>query len=209
MRTPHNLIEGYVYEKLTGQKIFGTKSNPIKDFAKLTPHQLMIRIAKAMVGIHEEGGNNSGKLVTSIQRTVGIAEREAWCMSTVQTIVALTEKWKGMICNLPISEHCQTVFNKANELGLVVHNPIVADICIWQKFSNGKALPNGHTGIVVVDGDTVITTIEGNTGNQSGVQSDGDGIYKKNRDTKGYGNMHMRGFIRVSFSQNPNIKDDE
>ena len=196
-RKVDKLIEGYVYNKLTNKRLFNTDADPKKEFAKLTPTQLCIKVAEAMIGIHEEGGNNSGKLVASIQKTLGGADREAWCMSTMQTVVAIVEKWKELKCSFPESEHCQTVFINASERGLAVANPSVGDICIWKK----KGTSNGHTGIIVVDGDSTITTIEGNTGSSNGVERDGDGVYKKNRDIRGYGNMEMRGFLRLTFSE--------
>jgi len=197
-RKLNSVIENYVYGKLTGGKRITVGGNdPYKDFEKMSPQQLLLKVAEAMVGIQEEGGNNAGKLVASIQKTIGTAEREPWCMSTVQTAVAIVEKWKRVKCNLPVSEHCQTVYNEASKKGYAVTDPRVCDVCIWIK----KGTSNGHTGIIVVDGDSTLTTVEGNTGPSSGVDRDGDGVFKKNRDIKGYGNMQMRGFIRLTFQE--------
>lgn len=195
-----SVIKGYILEKLTGKKFGSTlKKEDVEKLAELDAYVLLGKIANAMVGISEVGGNNKGKLVESIQKTVGTASREAWCMSTIQTMVGLVEDLKGVICDLPVSEHCQTVFNTANAHGNTVNKPDLYDICIWQKHQNNKPTSNGHTGLVIVDGDEYITTIEGNTGPSQGVEADGDGVFKKHRSIRGYGNMIMRGFVRIKF----------
>jgi hypothetical protein len=46
----------------------------------------------------------------------------------------------------------------------------------------------------VIDAEQ-FTTIEGNTGNGSGVVREGDGVYKRTRSINGAGTMVVMGFI--------------
>ena len=71
-------------------------------------------------------------------------------------------------------------------------------LIVWRKFKNNQPTPSGHVGIVVevLDGGKV-RTIEGNTGAGVGVKRDGDGVFAKERSVTGFGDMRVRGFLRV------------
>ena len=200
-RQVDSVIENYVSEKLFG-KVLSLGEIKSKLHGQ-NPAIVAQRVALALEGIHEEGGENNGTLVRSIQETVGTAEREAWCMSTQQTIEGIVEKWCEVESSFPVSEHCVTVFQEAKKKGQVVSNPQVNDVIIWQKYSAGVPTSQGHTGRVVVDGDSQVQTIEGNTSASTtqGVTREGDCVAKKMRDIKGYGNMHVLGFVRIAYKE--------
>lgn len=195
-RQVNSVIENYVCEKLFG-KILTLGEIQSKLHGQL-PEDVAQQISKSLVGIKEKGGNNCGPLVQAIQDTVGAVEREPWCMSTQQTVEGLVEKWCRVRSSLPVTEHCQTAFVEALKNGYTVTNPKVNDLIIWQKFSAGQPTQQGHVGRIIVDGDDIVTTVEGNT--DDGGSRDGDGIYIKNRNLKGYGTSHVRGFIRIKYT---------
>lgn len=164
--------------------------------AKYTnPNVLHIMAIKSLVGIREEGGNNSGELVQSIQTTIGRAQREAWCMSLQQTAIAYVEKKTGKKCTVPVSEHCLTTLRESAKINLVITDPVVGDLMIYRHGNSDR----GHVACIVEDGDEFVRTVEGNTGPDRGVTRDGDGVYHKLRSLKGSGDMSVAGFIRVNF----------
>lgn len=181
------LIENHIDKKIANQLIV-----PAKD---TNPNTLHVMALKALVGIAEHGGNNSGTLVESIQMTIGRAAREPWCMSAQQTAVAYVEKKTGLRCTLPVSEHCMTTLREAKKLGIVVDNPIVGDLMIWQHGDSDR----GHVAGIIEDGDEFVRTAEGNTGPDQKVNREGDGFYTKLRSLKGSGDMKVVGFIRLEF----------
>ena len=79
-------------------------------------------------------------------------------------------------------------------------------IVVWGKGSTFY----GHTGFVILYNITtgIITTIEFNTsGNSTGSQSNGDGVYIKKRKIQPYSYFKIIGFSRVKFAEavNQNI----
>ncbi len=189
-RKVDSAIEIYVCEKLFGK--FLAPEDLKEEIKNISPAQLAVKIANAMVGIHESEENNCGVLVESIQRTVGNAEKEAWCMSLQQTIEALVEKWKGVKSTLPVGENCLAVYGQAKK---IVSEPKLNDVAIW-RFAKTTS---GHTGRVVVEGDSTFSSLEGNTGDGTGINREGDGVYIKHRDSKGSNKMSLIGFIRVEY----------
>lgn len=189
-RNVDTAIEVYVCEKIFGK--FLAPEDIRENIKNISPAQLAVKVANAMVGIHEDTENNCGVLVESIQRTVGKAEKEAWCMSLQQTIEAIVEKWKGVKSSLPVGEHCLTVYGLSKK---IVSEPKLNDIAIWRKAKTTE----GHTGRVVVEGDSTFTSLEGNTGDGTGINREGDGVYLKHRDVKGSGKLALIGFIRVEY----------
>lgn len=171
----------------------------IEKFDKtILPNALLVRALRAMVGIHEEGGNNRGKLVSAIQDTVGGPDAWAWCMSLQQTAVAYVEKKLGLVCDLAESEHCLTVLAAAKKSKKNVNEPSAGDLIIWQHGNTSS----GHVGCIISVGDQ-LRCIEGNTAGRderTGVVSrDGDGVYETVRSRKGSGSMKVAGFVRLSF----------
>lgn len=194
-RQVDSVIEKYICEKLFGKNLSLPEIQ--SNLHGQSPASVALRIARALEGVQEQGGNNKGMYVVSIQETVGGHSAEAWCMSLQQTIEGLVEKWCGVRSSLPVGEHCLTVYGEAAKAKQVVTNPQINDVAIWRH----QTTTNGHTGRVIVDGDSTIETIEGNTGPDSGVNRDGDGVYRKHRDIKGTVSMHMMGFIRITYTK--------
>lgn len=152
----------------------------------------LIITAEALVGIHEEGGNNKGSIVELLQETIGKAEREPWCMSTMQSVIAYVEQVKGAVSSLIATEHCMTLYNASVKRSLSV--PSKGSLILW----NYLGTSNGHVGIVhSLYSKTVVWTIEGNTGAGDGVVREGDGIYKKKRSVLSSDKMIVKGFIKV------------
>jgi len=150
---------------------------------------MFMKAMEAMIGIKEEGGNNSGPDVEAIQETIGGHSKEAWCMGTVQTAVAFVEVVTGFSSKFPVTEHCLTALEKSV---IKLMNPKLGTVCIWQHGST----TNGHTGVVTcVLGPNEFETIEGNTGTGQGINRDGDGVYKRTRSLHSAGDMHIRAFL--------------
>ena len=156
---------------------------------------LMLQAALACEGIREEGGNNKGPMVQLIQKTIGSANREAWCMSFVQTMIAYAEVKTGVKSPLMASEHCMTTWNKTPKTSRVKIAPLPGAVIIWQ---HGKG-PAGHTGLVIGADEKIMLTIEGNTEaglNAKGeVEREGGGIYRCKRSLTGNGTMRVIGFL--------------
>lgn len=158
-------------------------------FEKLPAREMFVKAMEAMIGVSEKGGNNSGADVESIQDTVGRAEKEAWCMGTVQTAVAFVEVVTGLGSRFPVTEHCMTAL--ANSV-VKYMNPKRGLVCIWQHGTSQA----GHTGVVCdVTPPNDFMCIEGNTGPGGGVVREGDGVYKKARSIHKVGDMSVRGFL--------------
>lgn len=128
------------------------------------------KVAQGLVGVMEQGGNNTGPTVDKIIRANGGAIGEPWCGD----FVAYCYRNAG-------SKSVQRAWASVRALrGLVgvqaTARPQTGDL-VRYTFD--------HVGMFVKDrGDGTILTIEGNTGS-SGAQSDsrtgGDGVYLKVR----------------------------
>ena len=153
---------------------------------------LLAYAADACVGIKEEGGNNNGKFVKLIQRTVdNKASQEAWCMAYVQSIVAYVERKLGVKSHLHASEHCMSTWRATPAKYRVKKIPGSMAIIIWK---NGKT-DSGHTGFMSDFQGTKskMETYEGNTG--SGSMFDGDGVYIRQRSKVKDGKLVIQGYI--------------
>lgn len=127
------------------------------------------RIAASLVGVMEEGGNNTGTMVSKIIRANGGAGPEPWCGDFVAYCYrnagskAVTRSWAVVrwLLGLAGIKHVST--------------PQRGDLV---RFTFD------HVGLFVRDLGGEIETIEGNTG-ASGAVSDsatgGDGVYRKRR----------------------------
>jgi hypothetical protein len=157
---------------------------------------LMGLAAEACVGIREEGGNNKGPMVKLIQETIGSANKEAWCMSFVQTCIAYAELKTGVKSPVAAGEHCLTVWAETPKAQRVKLAPLPYAIVIWQ---HGKT-SNGHTGFCKGADNKEFKGIEGNT--ESGLNSKGDlerdggGVYVTKRLLAGNGNMKIVGMLK-------------
>jgi hypothetical protein len=113
------------------------------------------------------------------------------CMAFVQFCLQQVEATENIRTNMFSSEHCLTVWNKTpKEMRKALPQP--GYVVIWQHGDTTQ----GHTGIVtkLIDADH-FATIEGNTGDGSGVVRDGDGVYRRIRSINGAGSMKVLGFI--------------
>lgn len=153
--------------------------------------------AQALVGVREVGGNNRGPMVELIQETIGGANREAWCMSFVQTCLAYAEFKTGVSSPIIGSERCTDVWNGTPKSQRVKRYPAPGAIAIWHY----PPSDDGHTGIVEhyqVD-DAYMNLFEGNT--ESGlsdagtIERDGGGVYYTKRSVKSSSKMALRGFL--------------
>lgn len=152
---------------------------------------------QACVGIREEGGNNRGPLVELMQRTLGGADREAWCMSAQQTCVAFAEEVTGVKSLLHASEHCMTVWRETPRIMRVQTIPLPGAMTIW-KHGGSDA---GHTGCTgtYTPKTRSFESFEGNTesGMANGkVERDGGGFYLTRRSVNGAGTMHLQGWLK-------------
>lgn len=148
--------------------------------------QALIAEASKWVGVLEEG-HNSGEQIEAFQRAIDTyARKEPWCMGFVQ--FCLYEM--GGTDIFP-SEHCLTVWNKSPR-SLRLMNPKPGCIVVWKR----RGTISGHTGIVTAVNGTTMTTIEGNTGPDKGVNRDGDGVYEKTHDIRPTnGKFELVGFL--------------
>lgn len=162
---------------------------------------LFCEAAKACVGVvYEKTGRNDGPLVELIQMTVdGKAQREAWCMAFVQTMLDYVEEKLGIQSPLLSTEHCLTLFRdtkKNHPEQMVKRIPLPGAIAIWQHGNTSS----GHTEIVIAaDGDE-FQAVGGNTREgkdaHGAVVRDGGGVHYTVRDFKGSGDMKLLGFIK-------------
>lgn len=137
---------------------------------------------------------NGGEVVELFQSTIGKAEKEPWCMSFVQSLVAFTEWAFHVTSGLAPSEHCLTVWNASKSI--VVSNPRAGDLIIYRHVGTTQ----GHVEIIVDvitdKGIQVFHTVAGNTSNGTGVNREGDGVYSKIRPNRTIGDMEIVGFLR-------------
>lgn len=155
------------------------------------PGQLVLSAAMALLGVHEDGGNNRGQLVELIQSTVGKAEGEPWCMALVQSVIAYAEEESGIRSKMPVTEHCLTAWQAA-PVEMRVKEPAPGDIVLWQTGDTSK----GHCGVIVSVTEDFLMTIEGNTGSGSALEREGDGVYLKRRIRNMQSAMHELGYLR-------------
>ncbi|MBD2102194.1 CHAP domain-containing protein [Leptolyngbya sp. FACHB-261] len=161
---------------------------------KTNPEKELVAVATSYVGV-EERGPNRGKEVEMFQKAVdGKAQGEPWCMGFVQFCIKTVEASTRSQSKIFRSEHCLTVWEKSPK-DLRLARPEPGCLIIWRHGNSSK----GHVGFVEkvkADGKN-FTTVEGNTGGGSGVEREGDGVYRKSRDIDGAGSMKVAGFLRV------------
>ncbi|NJS09877.1 MAG: CHAP domain-containing protein [Microcoleus sp. CSU_2_2] len=163
-------------------------STPLSD-----PAQKLLNVARSYIGVREQGGNNRGRQVEEFQKAIGGAAAEPWCMSFAQYCIKAAESETQANSQVPESEHCLTVWN-GSPSQLRRSRPEPGSLVIWRHGNS----TSGHVGIVeAVNSDGTFTTIEGNTSDSSGINREGNGVYRKQRDMDGEGNMRVVGFLKV------------
>lgn len=169
------------------------KNNGLAKYAaKEKDARLLFGLAmESLVGTYEAGGNNDGPMVKLLQKTIGGASREPWCMSTVQSCLAYAEEKTGIKSPIFSTEHCMTCWRQTPVVQRVKTSPLKYAIVIWRHGDTDS----GHTGVLVeTDKRQWFKTVEGNTGSDG--SRDGDGVYYKKRDWIRNGNLIKVGFLR-------------
>ena len=172
-----------------------------------TMEQLKSRLlpfeASRWIGTKESGGDNKGQLVEMFQKAVdGKAQGEAWCLAFAQFCISQVdflydEMTLSSNRHSPLlkTEHCLTLWNASTSLRDT--NPQVGHLILWQHYKDGKATTSGHVGIIKEVRTDKLITIEGNTGEGTGVVREGDGVYLRERPLHDLGTMKILGYLKV------------
>lgn len=148
------------------------------------------------VGIREKGGNNKGPLVELMQETLGGADKEPWCMSAQQTLIAYCEVKCKVKSPIYASEHCLTVWNNTPKAQRVKNIPASNALIVWRHGTT----QSGHTGCMREWQNKTMLTCEGNTEGGTSpngeVVREGGGFYMLQRSVKGTGSMKVVGFLK-------------
>lgn len=169
------------------------KSNGLaQDAIKRGDARLIFCLAmESCVGIYESGGNNSGPMVELIQKTLGGAVKEPWCMALVQTCLAFAEDLTETHSPIYASEHCMTTWRETPATQRVRVSPARGAIVIWK---NG-ASDSGHTGIFVEPvARLYMKTVEGNSSGDGSRDGDCVGWHERNKVSNG--SLKVMGFLR-------------
>jgi hypothetical protein len=155
---------------------------------------LGVALAHVDFGIREDGGNNRGAM---IRRYLGnleppMKEGAPWCAAFVQFCADVAARGRGVSNPLDAVKLEAFVQSYYDEFRVDVLGPRVlpepGDLVLF-KF-NGSERWN-HIGLVSQPPvGSVFITVEGNTGDVS--QRDGDGVYKKPRDSSKYPTCFIR-----------------
>jgi hypothetical protein len=143
--------------------------------AQLTPdpplRERAYTVATTLIGVMEQGGNNSGPMVSRIIRENGGTGPEPWCGDTM----AYCYRHAG---SKNVTRPWASVALLGNLLGV--------KRTAWPQRGDLVRYTFDHVGMFVKDnGDGSITTIEGNTGSFGAVSDSatgGDGVYEKVRN---------------------------
>jgi len=175
------------------------KGNGLAEWAvkNKDPRVLMIEAAKACVGIREKTNKNDGPMVELIQKTLGGADKEPWCMAFVQTAIAYAETKCQVKSPLVHSEHCKTVWDRTVKTQRVESHPLPGAVAIWVYEGSSR----GHTGIVLGADDNIFQAVEGNTtsGQKAGggIIREGGGVYFTERDLQGFPKLSTRSKMKL------------
>lgn len=192
MRCIQQELFNYINDRLCLQE------NPVARIAieEKDARTLFVCALETLMGVREKTGNNDGKMVELIQKTIGIAEHESWCMAFQQSGLAYVEKKLNVISPIFASEHCLTTWNNTSIKQRVKYSPLKGAIVIWQ---HGETT-NGHTGCFYewLDEDRkTFKAIEGNTSaDMSAVKRNGDGVHFTKRPIGRLGDMHIVGCLK-------------
>lgn len=162
-----------------------------------------IQEAEANVGVHEDGNSNWGKYVKIYLAAVGLYDPAPWCQAwaTFRLLDAASDLHLKVPADYPRSGYTPTVANWAKEQELWIPNTPAGrmhirrgDLCYFH-FSKLRRI--AHVGIVAHVHDWGVATIEGNTTDDTGVNRDGGGVYRKLRPWHQLG--ASGGFARIPF----------
>ena len=124
-------------------------------------------VARSLIGMGEEGGNNSGPFVEMLLGKEYDGDDDddgAWCAAFVSHCISVASDGNPPF---ELSYGAKAVFRNAANYGSESMTPHVGDIVCWDRGSlnpDGSKSWQGHVGFVErIDGD-IMTTIEGNKG---------------------------------------------
>lgn len=161
----------------------------------------LIEAARADIGKKEKPGNTGffDAQLEKDMRAVGWSPGWAWCACIQEKWVwsaypELKEQVKGLFVPSAVNTFRNLI--RAGYKSTMV--PEVGALVFWQRMDDGKALWQGHAGIVSeVINETTFKSIEGNT-NGAGSR-EGDGVYEKTRTVKQdvQNGLKVIGFIKL------------
>lgn len=156
------------------------------------PLDALVHEAQKWIGT-KEVGDNSGPEVEMFQKAVNAhPAKEAWCADFVIFCIEQVERKLNVKSAIYHSEAAQDLFYKSPESMRLI-DPIPGCVIIWRHGNTSL----GHAGIVeAVAKDGYLTTIEGNTGDGTGIVREGDGVYRRIRSKIGTPAMSVVGFIK-------------
>lgn len=155
------------------------------------PVAAMLAAARALLGVHNEGGNDRGPIVGLIQSVVGKPVNQPWCLDFVQACIAYAEEITGKTSPLPATELCVGLWNAAKGYS-AVSPPKTGDVILWRFGTTSE----GHCGLILSMDSLRYQTIEGNTSDSQNIDRLGDGVWLKNRAKGGSKSFVELGFLR-------------
>lgn len=172
------------------------------------PRWLFCITAYNTIGKVKEEGNNRGKLPDLFLSTVGLHPGNPYCLAFVHSVAAYVEKKLGYVCvGLYPTAHVDTCFEKCPKKNLVPDTRFLpGDVLCWRQWkqlpgSNLRSIVGGHASLVMSHW-LMIGCVEANTHNGKGTldrERDGDGVWYRTRNPKGYQNFELRGAIRPTW----------
>lgn len=126
-----------------------------------TPDSLSARaldIALGELGVHEEGGNNTGPRVDDYLRSAGGVPGEAWCASFLYWCYRAAAQAAGVVSPFPRTRGALKVWTLSDAICHVV-TPARGRVAV---LDHGRGL--GHVSIIEsVNADGSVTDVSGNT----------------------------------------------
>ena len=200
---PHNLVDWAKFLTAKPEGGFAALSMPM-------PGPIAVRaVADAMLpynlSVREQGGNNHGPAVKIYLKSVGLAQGDPWCEAYVfyresaaakallltipswmprtgsTVLMATAFKKKGLFISVSDAQKDYSLVKRGDHA--------------WFFFASKDRI--AHTGIVIEVYNWGVVTVEGNTGPESGVNRDGDGVFVKHRAWAEFG--RLGGFGRQPF----------
>lgn len=172
---------------------------PVAAFARGTSSNLLVLLTGQLLQhVGEQGGENRGRLVELMQKTIGVAQAEPWCIAYLQSCVAFVEDYTGVRSWIHATESALELWEQSTWSRVI--DPRPGDLILWEK----EGTRAGHGGIIAEvlrsspRGSIVgFKTIEGNTGAGRGtIEREGDGVYPRTRPLGGVGRMRELGYLR-------------
>lgn len=115
-------------------------------------------IARQQIGVHEEGGNNTGPQVDEYLRAVGLDPGYAWCAALVFWCFKAAAALTGQVNPVPKTASSQRLWTFSEPITRD-SNPSVGAVFVLRHSAT-----SGHVGICEsIDADGVPTCISGNT----------------------------------------------